>query len=522
MDEKVILAPMIKGIMPGLPEIGKIKIGMKGQMKTSSKGKKFQLPQRVDHFIVTTLERGPDGNFLRDEAVHQNLGQKPTSLSVSLLYDDPALNFTCRWACFTGTQLWCTGDGENAYRKHKDGTRFLRECPCDRNQPDFDADQYRCKPSGVLSIILDDMQVVGGVYKFRTTSYNSVINLMSSLALIQRITGGVLAGIPLHMTVRPKTVIIPKTQKTMVVYVVGLEYRGSIQQLSEVGYKAALENATHRARIDEIEAIAKKAIEPSLMLTAGETETDIAEEFYPEALNDTAPSKDTVVEYTPEDFNNEFEAEMKQPEWSDFWQQAANFHAEQGISEDRLKADILTSGAENFRNAFNNNLSNFHEINGDKDSDNGKMAPQEMPEKVKPVDGWNPLIEKTQGRYSAEKRKSIIALLEERGVEFGASWSSLRLHSILLSNEGQGKEAVQEGQDKKNVLMAQAEMLKSDAWAQCQAYKEHYPDIYNDEVIIMGGKEPKTIEDCEILLGRMKEVRDARDRSQIIEDDIPY
>ena len=65
---------MIKGIMPGLPEIGKIKIGMKGAVRTSKGGKDFQLPQRLDHFIVTTLERGEDGNFIRDEAIHQNLG----------------------------------------------------------------------------------------------------------------------------------------------------------------------------------------------------------------------------------------------------------------------------------------------------------------------------------------------------------------------------------------------------------------------------------------------------------------
>jgi hypothetical protein len=462
MDNKTTLAPMIKGIMPGLPEIGKIKIGMKGAVRTSKGGKDFQLPQRLDHFIVTTLERGEDGNFLRDDAIHQNLGPKPTSIAVSLLYDDPALNFTCRWACFTGTQLWCTGDGENAYRRQKDGSQLLRACPCERNQPDFDADQYRCKPSGVLSVILNDMQVVGGVYKFRTTSYNSVINLMSSLALIQRITGGVLAGIPLSMTCRPKTVIIPKTQKTMKIHIVGLEYRGSIQKLAQEGYSAALENATHRAKIEDIEAIARKAIEPNLMLTEGETESDIAEEFYPDAANDLEP--DISAGFTPEDFDNEFQEEIQEDEWPDFWKLAVDFHADQGIDENQLKVDIMNSGAGDLRLAF---------VKFSVSQQNGKKVGKK-PEKKKAA----------PKKTTPKKQPSKTAAAQ-----------------------------------KKAELKAQADMLESEAWAGCQAYKEHYPDIWHDET---GGTEPLTVAECTDLLDRMQAVRDARDTSQDEGNGIPY
>ena len=278
------LAPQIRSIIPGLPEIGKIKIGMKGRMTTSQSGKSFQLPQRIDHFIITTLERGQDGNFLRDGKLHEKLGEKPTVIPIRLLYDDPALNFQSRWACFTGTQLWCTGDGQNAIRKKKDGTRHGRPCPCERAQPDFNADKYRCKPSGVLSVILDDMQLVGGVYKFRTTSYNSVVNIMSSMALIQRITGGILSGIKINMAVRPKTVLIPGSQKTMTVHVVSLEYPGSIKQLTDEGYKMALEGARNQKRIEYIEEEAKRQIAGNLLMSETDTEQDVAEEFYPESV----------------------------------------------------------------------------------------------------------------------------------------------------------------------------------------------------------------------------------------------
>lgn len=288
--ERPTLQPMIQGIVPGLPEIGKIKIGRKGKLTTSRGGKMFQLPERIDHFIVTTLERGDDGNFLKNEMVHQGIGQKPTVIPVSLLYNDPELNFQSRRACFVGSSLWCAGDGVNAYRKQKDGSQKVRECPCERAAPDFNADQHRCKVTGVLSVVLGEMLTVGGVFKFRTTSYNSVVNIMSSLALIQRITGGVLAGIPLILTLRPKTVIVPGSQKTMKVFVVGIEYQGSMRQLADVGYQIALGQAKHQQRIEHIETQARVMItgvdqEADIMLQEDETEQDIAEEFYPESID---------------------------------------------------------------------------------------------------------------------------------------------------------------------------------------------------------------------------------------------
>jgi hypothetical protein len=95
---KPVLSPMIKGLAPGLPEIGRVKVGRKGKMIKSSGGKQFQMPERLDHFLITTLERGIDGNFTLDEAAHKTLGPKPKEIPVSLLYNDPELNFQCRWA----------------------------------------------------------------------------------------------------------------------------------------------------------------------------------------------------------------------------------------------------------------------------------------------------------------------------------------------------------------------------------------------------------------------------------------
>src|SRR5262249_46317696 len=161
---------------PRLVERGKIKIGQKGAMVRSQRGREFQPPQKLDHFVVTTLERGPDGNFLRDAEIHARFGASPTELPIRLLYDDPVRNFMTRYACYVGRSLWCTGDGEVATRiserpldLYKDGTRrtdFVAEprqveCTCERQLPTYTGRVDRCKMNGLLSCILDDVPVVG-------------------------------------------------------------------------------------------------------------------------------------------------------------------------------------------------------------------------------------------------------------------------------------------------------------------------------------------------------------------------
>ena len=183
----------IKGLTPGLPERGKIKIGKKGDSRKSKSGDEYQLPVKLDHFVVTTLERGPDNNFVRDEAVHAVIGEAPTTIPVRLLFHDPELNFQSRLACFKKRTLWCTGDGQVAQRLDENNQRQPVPCPCERSAPDYQGKEV-CKVAGMLSVLIDAAPAIGGVWKFRTTSYNTVVGMMSGLALIHKITGGVLVS----------------------------------------------------------------------------------------------------------------------------------------------------------------------------------------------------------------------------------------------------------------------------------------------------------------------------------------
>ena len=269
---------IIKTLAPGLVERGKIKIGEKGKMVTSAKGAKFQPPQKLDHFIITTTERGPDGNFLRDEAAHAVLGDAPTRIPVRLLYDDVELNYQSRFVAYEGRTLVRVCDGEICELRD-DTSREEVPCLCAGKDPFADG---VCKPASVLSVVLDindSNSALGGVWKFRSTSYNTARGLLASLLLIQRVSGGLLAGIPLDLVVGPKQVANPKDGKQQTIYVVHMEYRGGIEDLQNFGHQLAAQNASRLAQIRQIEVNARA------MLTAPDLDIDDEDtvpEFFPE------------------------------------------------------------------------------------------------------------------------------------------------------------------------------------------------------------------------------------------------
>ena len=285
---------VIKNIPPRLTEIGKIKIGGKGEMRTSSGGKQFQLPQRHDHFTITTLEKGSDGNFCRNDKLHaileKQFGKKPKRLPVRLVYDQLEMNFQSRYARYDGKTLICSGDGEFADERQQDNMFREVPCPCHRQEPTYQG-RDKCKINGTLAVIIDGADVVGGVWKFRTTGYNSTIGIMSSLAMISRLTSGPIAGLPLLLTVAPKTTTTPDGKSTTV-YVVGLTFRGTVENLLESSFKQAEMRHLHHARLQELETVDRRLLEDQSGNAWAEEEI---EEFYPleSSETDQAPTQET-------------------------------------------------------------------------------------------------------------------------------------------------------------------------------------------------------------------------------------
>ena len=312
-NQKSILAPeqtktpspmMIKNRRPGLPERGKIKIGMKGDIRKSKSGTDYQLPVQLDYFIVTTMERGPDGNFVRDDEIHKSLdGEKPKTIPVRLLYDDPSMNFPTRYAAFKGKTLFCSGDGINGEVLKGEGPeRKTVPCPCDRLEMGYKG-EAKCKINGNLSVIIDGAGEVGGVWKFRTTSFNSVDGISGSLAFIRQVTGGKLAGIPLNLIVSLK-VITDVNGKSRNVSVVRLAYDGTPEELQAIGYKLAYQQAEAGIRMGNLleEARSSLPLPDNGTVFEGENNKDVVEEYYPDQVGkETAKEKEAHTQpETPE------------------------------------------------------------------------------------------------------------------------------------------------------------------------------------------------------------------------------
>lgn len=219
---------MIKrGINRRLAEVGKIKIGGKGETKKSTKGTTYQIPVKYDHFVITTTERDlKTGNFIQNKKIMDILGPEPKEIKIRFLYDDIDLNFFTSYALYGSRKQLCRGDGFEAMMTfQQSGTPGVftlidggakkvvagetRKIICDpATCPMMTPDQNgatRCKPSGILSCVLADSPEIGGVYRFRTHSWNTIEGILGSLELLKTQTGGVLVGLPLKMKLVKKS-----------------------------------------------------------------------------------------------------------------------------------------------------------------------------------------------------------------------------------------------------------------------------------------------------------------------------
>ncbi len=255
---------MIKNFMPRCAEIGGIRIGRKGETTTASG---YRLPEKLDHFIVTTPNKDKSGNFIMDD-VMSLLPENPTKLRIMLLYDDEKLNFSTQFREIRGGRIVCSGDGETAFDKESGQEIVCNIDTCPKYQ------NKKCKLNGILSVILLDKPTIGGVYRYRTTGWNSVQSIMTSMLMIKTMTRGLLAMIPLTLTVTPKLVTPKGADKAHTIYFVNIEYHGT-DLLEKV-----IQVSQHRLAMQS--EIMK--LENQSLLLAPESEEelkDIQDEFYP-------------------------------------------------------------------------------------------------------------------------------------------------------------------------------------------------------------------------------------------------
>jgi hypothetical protein len=267
----------IKNLSRGLAVMGYIKIGKKGEMKKSVNSVEYRQPKKLDHFEIVTREVDDSDNFKTDAEMMKILGDKPTDIQIMLQYDQIDLNFPHYLAAYKGSKLFCRGNGDKAFRDAKEIVCDPLTCAIYQKKH---ADQkLQCKPQGKLYAILPQKNMIGGVYAFKTTSWESIRNIISSLELISSLTGGILAGLILKLKLIPTRDQTPTGTTTN--YKVAVVYQGKPQELRML--------AVDERNLRAVSTIDRKAMEEARRKDIADG-TDLQEEavetvaeFYPVA-----------------------------------------------------------------------------------------------------------------------------------------------------------------------------------------------------------------------------------------------
>jgi hypothetical protein len=207
-----------------LPRLGKIRLGVRvKKAKADSRCKEkpcpgcnfCTYPREVPHFVVP-----PE--------VAKVYGPEPTVLDIMLPVNDPDVVFPQAFEHYgSGRGLTCTGDGERAMRVNKD-TGELDEVPC----PCPLLEQKKCGAKAHLMAILPKVSV-GGVYQLDTGSWNSIVDINSSLDYVSALLQGRFAMVPLKLKREPRETFNPEAGK-QTHYTLRVELEGNVDFINQL------------------------------------------------------------------------------------------------------------------------------------------------------------------------------------------------------------------------------------------------------------------------------------------------
>lgn len=292
------IPPMVLG-QPRLPEIGHLKLGGKGESRTSARGTTYNVPVKFDSWVITTRRR--DGvNLEVDEDLMEALRsykgndpEAPLRIPIFLAYNEPELNFYTQLAIYAGRKRQCWNDTgtDKATRIFDENKKPCAPrqvaCPCPLLEFK-DGRAAPCKWHGTLRVILRlPGASMGGFFTFRTTSKNSIKNIEGGMARFAHETGGVLAGLPLELVCAKQTVQTPD-EKTTDAMIVHIDYPGDPEQF-------LMETVEVRKRwIERRQVLGQIGVQERRLLLEfqGHDEEDNAEdinkEFQPETVGASA------------------------------------------------------------------------------------------------------------------------------------------------------------------------------------------------------------------------------------------
>lgn len=317
-------------------ELGRVKIGGRGEKRKTKDGKIWYLPRKDDHFTITNMTREAegDGDFETDHVLMKELladyGETDADgkrylrqIPVRALSDEIDDVLYASFAWYGNRECGARSDGKTVtwYRNPK--TRAVCDPPkveafTEQHLLMTDSTKYRNKlfklHCNVSLVIASRTARFGGVYRFRTTSVISFKQMYASLLHIQQLTGGILMGVPLMMCIRPMQVNpeVGGQRQGATIYVTHFEVRGpDLMRIQADTAKQAQFRLEYASRIREMQERSR-----ALMSTdeSVDEQAAIADEYAPpEPLEPPAlPVIDAEPESGYEDLSEPETAEATQ------------------------------------------------------------------------------------------------------------------------------------------------------------------------------------------------------------------
>lgn len=228
-----------------LPEIGRVKLGQKGEEKIGKKsGKKYREPEKLDYFKIVKLERGSDNNFEIDTRAHEIYGDKPKCLQVRPISGRLEENIQAGFNLYStaGVRL-CFGDGQTGNQiDAQTGEVITRQCPC----AEYEA--LRCKKYAKTSFFLDKVGGLGGVHTMTIRGRITVPALVGSLKYLSSVCEDAeksIAGVGLELRLNE---VMTKYGKVYSPYFI---FTGTREELLDLAVNAA--SSKFRVLADEDE-----------------------------------------------------------------------------------------------------------------------------------------------------------------------------------------------------------------------------------------------------------------------------
>jgi hypothetical protein len=152
---------------------------VQARLAIGEKHKETGYPVKLDHFIITMPFDKANGFAPRHPALSQYLKEiyktdRPKIIDIVLIDDHPDEVFYTNYMNYRGSTCCCKGDGTTAIRVGSDGNKFETVCDYDKCEFKFNTTNKgvinTCKPTGILSFVLVDAPLSGGIIKFSTHS----------------------------------------------------------------------------------------------------------------------------------------------------------------------------------------------------------------------------------------------------------------------------------------------------------------------------------------------------------------